>query len=542
MMSLTAGVAYGVPVTQTDAAQNVSPIDNRRIFVSYRRDDTAGYAGRLHDSLLDRRKAWDVFIDIDSIAPGRQFDRVIEEAVGRSDAMLVLIGPSWIGSGLSRLFDPDDFVRREIVAGLAAEIPVVPILLRDAVLPSPTALPEDLLPLLRRQAFRLRDQTWRTDIDALVLSLETLTQHREPADTSRPVRDGRPKVHATGALPVQRTGDAARAARCVVGSLAWFGAAALTASQIGGSVELLGGAAGALNVFLATASLMTPLPHSVRWPIVLGAAVVLGTLWRTVTGYFGLDNGALCAALLSGFVTVPWQPIRLRSVAFRLPHRGWRCTVGALAWLVAAVVGYFATESFTSKVAPLWMAGAFGGAVNGFLIGRVAENGRWSSRTPLWTAALSLGGAATWFALGTVYPEPFVPAPLITGLITGIVLALPLPVAEGNAIGSTWRGVVGSSAFGVIGLLLALSGHLLPSDSEPSAAVVGTGLLVGGANGLLIKARAWSTRMTWVTGCGLVCGIGWGGLQLAYPESYIVLAIIGSAAGAFILHQVAGHR
>jgi TIR domain-containing protein len=85
------------------------------IFISYRRDDSGPYAGRLRDTLTHHFGAEQVFRDIDSVDPGERFPRLIEQEVGSCDALLALIGPEWLAitdaAGRRRLDDPDDFVR-----------------------------------------------------------------------------------------------------------------------------------------------------------------------------------------------------------------------------------------------------------------------------------------------------------------------------------------------------------------------------------------------------------------------------------------------
>ena len=93
-----------------------------RVFVSYRRNDVGGYAGRLHDGLVQRLGASSVFHDVSVIAPGTDFVELIDLELDRSDAVLVVIGPGWAtaatAEGDVRLQQPDDFVRKE-VAGAA---------------------------------------------------------------------------------------------------------------------------------------------------------------------------------------------------------------------------------------------------------------------------------------------------------------------------------------------------------------------------------------------------------------------------------------
>lgn len=141
------------------------------IFLCYRREQTAAHAGRIYDRLSDAFGEHAVFMDVDSIGLGLDFGRVLDDAVASCGVMLVLIGPHWAEIGDEqgpRLDDPGDYVRQEIEAGLRREVRVVPVLLSGAALPRPEELPEGLRPLVRRQAFRLPDESFRSQAEVLV--------------------------------------------------------------------------------------------------------------------------------------------------------------------------------------------------------------------------------------------------------------------------------------------------------------------------------------------------------------------------------------
>lgn len=133
-----------------------------KIFISYRRDDTAGRAGRLFDVLVARFGARNVFQDVAAIAPGMDFAEQVDEAIAQSDAVLVVIGSEWLTIrgpyGTRRLDEPDDYVRREIGAALAAGVRVVPVLVDGALLPTPDDLPEAARPASRSRT-RTRSPT-----------------------------------------------------------------------------------------------------------------------------------------------------------------------------------------------------------------------------------------------------------------------------------------------------------------------------------------------------------------------------------------------
>jgi len=104
-----------------------------RIFISYRREDSAPYAGRLYDRLGQHFGKDKIFMDIDTIEPGVDFVEDIEQAVGSCDVLIALIGKQWLtisdATGQRRLDNPEDFVRLEIKTALARNIRVIPALL-----------------------------------------------------------------------------------------------------------------------------------------------------------------------------------------------------------------------------------------------------------------------------------------------------------------------------------------------------------------------------------------------------------------------------
>jgi hypothetical protein len=101
-----------------------------KLFINYRREDTAPYAGRLYDRLSAHFGTDQVFIDIDQIEPGEDFVEVIKRKVGACEIAIVSIGPNWLSatdaSGKRRLDDTEDFVRMEIIAALERKIRVIP--------------------------------------------------------------------------------------------------------------------------------------------------------------------------------------------------------------------------------------------------------------------------------------------------------------------------------------------------------------------------------------------------------------------------------
>ena len=164
------------------------------VFISYRRDDSQGFAGRLEDDLSEALGDEQVFRDRE-IPAGIDFVDHLESHLAEAAEELVLIGPRWIdirdAQGRRRLDVDDDWVRREIERALAGGVPVVPVLVGGARMPAAGDLPAGIAALARRQAFALDDARWTRDLDALLEQLQVLSPslaRKRPA----PIAVGRP--------------------------------------------------------------------------------------------------------------------------------------------------------------------------------------------------------------------------------------------------------------------------------------------------------------------------------------------------------------
>ena len=145
-----------------------------RVFISYRRDDAAGYAGRLEEALEQHLGRGSVFRDVLDIAPGADFVAVIRERLARAHTVLVLIGPRWVGpqaDGRRRIDDENDFVRLEVATALERAARVIPVLLPGAELPAASTLPAPLVPLVARNALTLGDAHWQADVARLAAAI-----------------------------------------------------------------------------------------------------------------------------------------------------------------------------------------------------------------------------------------------------------------------------------------------------------------------------------------------------------------------------------
>jgi hypothetical protein len=156
--------------------------DTKGIFISYRRDESAGYSGRIADRLVEHFGEDRIFRDIDSIEPGLDFVEAIQNAIDSSEVLIAVIGKNWLAAtnaaGQKRLEIPDDYVRIEIATALQRNTRVIPLLVQGAVMPSAEELPDDLAPLTRRNAFELHESSWREEIQRLITTLDRVLERR----------------------------------------------------------------------------------------------------------------------------------------------------------------------------------------------------------------------------------------------------------------------------------------------------------------------------------------------------------------------------
>ncbi len=156
-----------------------------RIFLSYRRDDSAFQTTTIHERLADAFGADRVFMDVDNIPLGRDFRTHMQQEIAKCDACLVVIGDRWLdacdGAGNRRLDNPLDFVRLELEAVLSRDIPVIPLLVGGAGVPGPGSLPKSLEALSYRHALSIRPgRDLKHDMQALIEQLHKMRRNSSP--------------------------------------------------------------------------------------------------------------------------------------------------------------------------------------------------------------------------------------------------------------------------------------------------------------------------------------------------------------------------
>jgi len=137
------------------------------IFISYRRGDTAGYAGRLSDRLAARVGSGRVFMDVEDVCPGEDFAKTIQDGIAHCAVVVVVIGPQWLELLRSHSPDDNDYVCLEIEAALKAGSAIIPARVGGASMPREADLPLSLRELSRREAVDIRDVSFDADVRKL---------------------------------------------------------------------------------------------------------------------------------------------------------------------------------------------------------------------------------------------------------------------------------------------------------------------------------------------------------------------------------------
>jgi hypothetical protein len=299
------------------------------IFLSYRRADSASATGRLADRLEQHYGPARIFKDHVSIVAGDDFAAAIRRAVEASTVILVVIGPDWIdatlASGARRLDDPQDWVRLEIEFAFEANLPVVPVLVEGATMPTAGQLPASLEALARCQAVELSETRWRYDAERLIGALTTrfAIEAEQPLLADAPdaaaargwlgsaARWGLDMVdlatHPTRLIARRQTGraiDHIRAFLFLLGSLLAGNLMLLLGLDVSPSPSAIGGALGGVFTWLLSGELLglivvtlLAVPLTLAWRVVgkriefrqvtLIGAYVYGGLW------FGFCGGVL---------------------------------------------------------------------------------------------------------------------------------------------------------------------------------------------------------------------------------------------------------
>jgi molecular chaperone DnaK len=180
-----ANIAHRRPLVQSFAVAGIRTA-MAKIIISYRRSDSDVFAGRVHDRIVSRYGDQSVFIDVDNIPFGKDFRIHIQQELAKADAILVIVGPKWLGpakGGRSRIMDATDPVRIEVETALSKGVPTIPILVGNTTMPRPEQLPETLkdFPFLNAAPVDT-SRDFHRDLNRVIATIDQIL--RLPLDTS----------------------------------------------------------------------------------------------------------------------------------------------------------------------------------------------------------------------------------------------------------------------------------------------------------------------------------------------------------------------
>jgi hypothetical protein len=210
------------------------------VFLSYRREDSRADAGRLYDRLSAAFGAENVFMDVDDIVAGDNFVERMKQTLDQCDVLLLVIGPRWHSitdaEGRPRLASPADFVRLEVQTALERDIPLIPVLVGGAAMPTRADVPSQLADVVLRQAIQISDARFHEDADRLIEAIRRVTRARlrrplwrRPATLAMAI--GVAAIVAAVAVYIRESGDRAPPLRSAPATLSAAEAKAMIAEK-----------------------------------------------------------------------------------------------------------------------------------------------------------------------------------------------------------------------------------------------------------------------------------------------------------------------
>jgi hypothetical protein len=148
-----------------------------KIFISYRRKDVPGEAGRVHDELARKFRKRSIFMDVNKLHAGQLFDEELAKALAASDVLLAIIGPRWMDLLKAKsASDKRDYVRVEIAQALKRQIVVIPVRVGSEgqmpPLPLPEELPDDIRDMVRYQNHDVMNERFGRDMAKLIEDID----------------------------------------------------------------------------------------------------------------------------------------------------------------------------------------------------------------------------------------------------------------------------------------------------------------------------------------------------------------------------------
>ena len=301
------------------------------IILSYRRDDTGAIAGRIFDRLVGHYGSDQVFMDINSIPFGLDFREHIQETLKRCDVLLAIVGKNWAAAnenGAFRINEENDWVRIEVEAALAKNIPVIPVLIDNASLPAPASLPEGLRNLVFRQAAPVDSgRDFNPHMARLIKAMDQLLAGQSASETKTAQATSKTKPRLAERLSQDTdvsTDKRAKSAKTSVSPEA--------SAETSSASPRLG-----QRLLRLAVSPQGRLPRSTFAIAVVASFIVLLALVTGITALASENGGTPKGALI---LLVPWNWVMVALGSKRLHDLGWTAWLMAIPLLVGVTLPY----------------------------------------------------------------------------------------------------------------------------------------------------------------------------------------------------------
>jgi len=164
-----------------------------KIAISYRRADSEAMTGRIFDRLIAHYGKEAIFRDIDDIPPGIDFRVHISQTLLKTNILLAIVGPQWLGmasdGGADRIHEETDPVRVEVETGLRRRVPLIPVLIGTTKMPSSDQLPPSLKDFAFRNAVKVdTGQDFDYHMDRLIRSMDAILEQAPKSPPSGEIK------------------------------------------------------------------------------------------------------------------------------------------------------------------------------------------------------------------------------------------------------------------------------------------------------------------------------------------------------------------
>jgi hypothetical protein len=179
--------AFATLVRAIDAGRGITwSKRNDKIFLSYRREDTAHVAGRVYDHLERAYGPDQLFFDVEDIPFGVDFREYIKKSMIDSRVLIAVVGKRWLKRSFWPLFGAsEDFVQAELELAIELNVRIIPLLVDGAQMPRKNNLPDSISQVSYLNAAPIRGgRDFRTDMQRILSQITALRQEPQLAPTA----------------------------------------------------------------------------------------------------------------------------------------------------------------------------------------------------------------------------------------------------------------------------------------------------------------------------------------------------------------------